>query len=98
MKLRSILKKNKHEISNKSENVINEKRLFHLRVFDDFRQIKDKYTIGEMPTINKCEVEDAVIKIYLTASNTNGFHFKIQIKSINIKEKWNNHFVRNHEL
>lgn len=64
MKLRSILKKNKHEISNKSENVINEKRLFHLRVFDDFRQIKDKYTIGEMPTINKCEVEDAVIKIY----------------------------------
>lgn len=78
-----------------SPSIMNTKGLFCLRLFKDFEQIEDKNSIKQIPTINKFMVENAHINIYLTASNTNGFSFNNKIKTINIKDKWNNHFINN---
>lgn len=75
--------------------LINSKGDFCLRLFEDFERIEDVNYIKHIPTINKFEVENAEVNIYLTASNTNAFNFNGKVKTINIKEKWNNHFVNN---
>lgn len=65
---------------------------FDLR--DDFElYTKDSTDIKIMPTINLFKVEKATLEVYLKASNTNGFDFNDKVKSINITDKWNNHFV-----
>lgn len=76
-------------------NLINSKSNFCLRLFNDFEQIEDSSDTKQIPTINKFKVENAEVNIYLTASNTNGFDFNDKVKTINIKERWNNHFVNN---
>lgn len=65
---------------------------FDLR--EDFeRYIKDSTDIKIMPTMNLFKVEKATLEVYLKASNTNGFDFNDKVKSVNITDKWNNHFV-----
>lgn len=77
-----------------SPNLINIKTEFDLRLFNDFEQVEDKNNINYIPTINKFKVENAEVRIYMTASNTNGFLFNDLVKTINITDKWNNHFVK----
>ncbi len=77
-----------------SPNLINSKSHFSLRLFNDFDKIEDTNDIKQIPTINKFEAENAEVNIYLTASNTNGFNFNDLVKTINIKDKWNKHFVK----
>lgn len=65
---------------------------FDLR--EDFElYTKDSTDIKNIPTINLFKVENATLEVYLKASNTNGFNFDDKVKSIDITDKWNNHFV-----
>ncbi|REE07644.1 hypothetical protein DFQ09_1145 [Winogradskyella pacifica] len=73
--------------------VFNSNCNIHLEIFDDFTQQNDSLDIKTIPTINLFKVEKAILEVYLKASNTNGFYFNDKVKSINITEKWNDHFV-----
>ena len=48
--------------------MINNKASFCLRLFNDFERIEDANNIDYIPTINKFNVENAEVNIYLTAS------------------------------
>jgi len=77
-----------------SINLLNKKNEFCFRIFNDFEQItNDKYS-KKIPTIDTFKVKNAEVQIFLNASNTNGFSFNGKIKTINITDKWNNHFVK----
>ncbi|GEQ87408.1 hypothetical protein ULMS_29160 [Patiriisocius marinistellae] len=77
-----------------SPNLINTKSNFCLRLFNDFEQVEDTNNIDYIPTIDKFKVQNAEARIYLTATNTNGFEFNDLVKTINITDKWNNNFVK----
>ncbi|NLP59397.1 hypothetical protein [Lutibacter sp. B1] len=77
-----------------SPNLINTKSNFCLRLFNDFEQVEDANNINYIPTIDKFKVQNAEARIYLTATNTNGFEFNDLVKTINITDKWNSNFVK----
>lgn len=65
----------------------------NLRIFENFSQQNDTSDIDKIPTISLFKVEKAILEVKLNASNTNGFYFNDKVKSIDITDKWNDHFV-----
>lgn len=73
--------------------IINKKEIFCLRLFQDFERSDDDIYIERMPTLNIFGAEKVEVIINLIALNSNGFHFSDKVKTIDITDKWNKHFV-----